>query len=240
MQDFISKVTFGFLMAQFVPGVIVVLSLSFLFTIISGNILGFREVIYASMDIWVESTSRLLVFSAFSIAAGMAIHGLHWAVLGFLENHNTNPEQVRNPIADSFWHDKKIWVQILGGPIKIVWEILRMLFCGKSIKELAIQENVGNLDHTKIEGFKFLQDFYLHFAQFYAHTSYAMVVLISVPIAVMCSPTLSFSWPLGFLLLAFWGGCGFFFTISRVQFQALWQAEESLSKKSLKVAPNCI
>lgn len=235
MQDFISKVTFGFVMAQFVPGVIVVLSLSFLYATIFGNHLGVREVIYTSMDIWVESTSRLLVFSAFSIAAGMAIHGLHWAVLGFLENHR------KKSIANSFWHDKIIFCQIFLGPIKIVCEILWMLFCGKSIKELAIQENVGILDHTKIEGFKFLQDFYLHFAQFYAHTSYAMVVLISVPIAVMCSPTLSFSWPfLGFLFLAFWVGCGFFFTISRIQFQALWLAEESLSNKSLKVTPNCI
>ena len=230
MQDFFSKVTFGFLMAQFVPGVIVVLSLSFLFTNLFGNILGFREAINASMDIWVEPTSQLFVFSALAIAAGMAIHGLHWAVLGFLENHNPKTQHERNSIAESFWHDKRIIFQILLGPVKIVCKIFKMLGSGKSIKELAIQENVGNLDATKIEEFKFLQDFYLHFAQFYAHTSYAMVMLfISVSLAVMCSSTLSFSWPLSFLLLAFWVGCGFFFTISRVQFQALFQAEESLS-----------
>lgn len=99
MKDFFSKLTFGFFMAQFVPGVTVVLSLTFLYYAInSGPLLAELKIVdptsvitlqylaTESVNVWRSTTVSLVVFFAFSIGAGMAVHGLHWAVLGFLEN----------------------------------------------------------------------------------------------------------------------------------------------------------
>jgi len=111
MQDFISKVTFSFLMAQFVPGVIAIFSGSLLFTMFTEvNTHHLGDAVILTMDIWAGSTRRILIFIALSIGSGMAIHGLHWAVLGFLESY-FSPKATY----ETFWHDKRVFIQILLG-----------------------------------------------------------------------------------------------------------------------------
>jgi len=216
-------------MAQFVPGVIVVFSGSFLFSMFTEvNSLHLGDAVILTMDIWGESTRRILIFIGLSIGSGMAIHGLHWAVLGFLESF-FSPKATY----ETFWHDKRIFIQLLLAPLKIIWEICLLLVKASSIKELAIEENVCSLDYLKIDGYKFLQEFYLNFAQFYAHTSYALLLLfISIFISALFSSVLSFSCLLLIVLVFSWLLCGFFFIISRVQFAALFRAERSLCLKS--------
>jgi hypothetical protein len=121
-------------------------------------------------------------------------------------------------------------MQILLSPIKISWEVLAFLFTARKIRDIAIAENVPAIDQNKMEAFNFLQDFYLNFSQFYAHTSYALVVaFIAVGIA---SPFLGFSWGLVVLLACIWVASGYFFVISRIQLACLFFAENELRSDS--------
>lgn len=228
-------------MAQFVPGAIVIYSFTILYAVLNGqaaadvgNILDFG---YQSTDAWFKSTRGIIAFCSFSIGAGMTIHGLHWAVLGYLERDGAKEQNggvvELNSISSSFWHDKRIITQILLGPIKIVVEIFLLLFKGKGIDNISIEENVCAIEKDKMEAFNFLQDFYLHFAQFYAHTSYALVVLFCLTvISIIVSPVLHFTKLSVGLLLLLWIMSGCFFVISRIQLISLFSAENDLRSRA--------
>jgi hypothetical protein len=223
MKDFVSKLTFGFLMAQLVPGLITVYSLTFIYATYSGDALGtVVDAARAAVDLWSASVVRQLVFLALSVGAGMAIHGLHWAVLGHLESHYDRK------VSETFWHDKRMIWQILLGPAKILREIFEFVFFANDVGRVAIEENVAEIDKDKMDAFQFIQDFYLHFAQFYAHTSYALVgAFVAVGVSGF---VLRLSWGYFMLLLSIWIASGFFFIIGRIQLTSLFNAENSLKR----------
>lgn len=153
----------------------------------------------------------------------MAIHGLHWGVIGCLEAKYGS-------LADSYWHNCRILFHILFGPIKEILEIGEFLLYKGGIEELAVDENVTNIKQEKMEAFHFLQDFYLHFSQFYTHTSYALIVsfLCLLPFVIVFEST----WNRILLLLLIYTISGFFFVIGRIQLTSLFTAENELEKDS--------
>jgi hypothetical protein len=164
----------------------------------------------------------------------MTIHGLHWAVLGFLENHfadtSKTPAEPR-AIFKTFWHDWPIWSQVLIGPVKLTVEIGLFFVKGKGIEEAAIEENVPRIPRDLFQGFQFIEDFYLHFSQFYAHTSYALVVLF---ISLFCfSITNGFSDRRAVILSASYLFAGLFFVLGRIQLAALFVAENAMCTQAL-------
>lgn len=230
MKDFISKLTFGFIMAQLVPGVVVVYSLSILYLSLNNAVTFCLHDALSPINIWLTSNTHLLVFIALSIAAGLAIHGLHWAVLGFLEKHNAEKDEQGNvmlkSVSESFWHDKPIAVQMALGPVKIAVEIFLLLFRAKGIEAVSLEENVSFIPKDRIEAFNFLQDFYLHFAQFYAHVSYALAFMFwMLVMSIAAGSALSFNVSSISVLVIIWLASGCFFIISRIQFTSLFAAE---------------
>ena len=236
MKDFISKVTFGFLMAQLVPGLVVIYAFSFAYVAFFGIELGtIEEVVNAAINVWSASIESLLIFLILSLGAGMAIHGLHWAVLGFMEYHFAERKDGKviepQPVCETFWHNWRIIFQIIMGPIKLVWEIVLFLFSKQKLNEVAIAENIPNIPSEKIEAFKFLQDFYLYFAQFYAHTAYALIVLFVLVIAaILFSTRIVFSTHCVLFAAVVWLVSGFFFLISRIQLTSLFKGEDQLTR----------
>jgi hypothetical protein len=181
MKDFVSKLTFGFLMAQLVPGLITVYSLTFIYATYSGDALGtVVDAARAAVDLWSASVVRQLVFLALSVGAGMAIHGLHWAVLGHLESHYDRK------VSETFWHDKRMIWQILLGPAKILREIFEFVFFANDVGRVAIEENVAEIDKDKMDAFQFIQDFYLHRWRF-RFCSQALVGLLYAAVVNMDS-----------------------------------------------------
>ena len=180
----------------------------------------------------------MLIFLALSLGAGMAIHGLHWAVLGFLEYHYAEKDDGKisklKPVFETFWHNWPPIIQIIVCPIKIVIEIFHFLFTPKTLSEIAIDENIPEISNEKIDAFKWLQEFYLYFLQFYAHTAYALVVSLALMIgSIIFSHGLEFSVQCIFSALAVWLLCGFFFFISRIQIASLFKAENKLKTANI-------
>jgi hypothetical protein len=233
MKDFISKLTFGFLMAQFVPGVITLCSIIFLyvaFTIDNEN--SIKTIANAALSNWTTLLFTKVIFAALCTGAGMLIHGIHWSVLAYLETCSgteENGKTKRKQIYETFWHRLPVFVQILLGPIKIIVEILGWLFKGRKIHDLATHENVPSINKDKMEAFNYIQDFYLHFAQFYAHTSYALLISFISLFIFVCFFGLSKIRV--FLLIAIYLLTGLFFVIGRIQLATLFIAEHEMVNK---------
>lgn len=222
MKDLFSKIAFGFIMAQFVPGVVLLFSLCLAYkTLVQCPPNSILSTLKMIADFWADSFPKQATFVALATASGMAIHGLHWAVLGFLEKD-------KQSVAASSWHKRRIVVQIFLAPIQIVWEIAGFLITGKSIKEVAIEENVPKIPKERMNQLDNVQGFYLSFSQFYAHTSYALLMAFCTVVVFMLDNGASLK-RITFTLLLYCM-CGFFFIISRVQLQALFKAENDLTK----------
>ena len=221
MKDFLSKVTFGFLMAQFVPGVIVVLSISLLFSasdfIESGWML---EVISSACGWWLGSTAHILFFIMLSVGAGMMIHGIHWAVLAFHAKDRCN-------LKVCYFPEKPAWFHVIVGPPMIAAEMFILFF--HDLTHLSTRENVGNVDKDKMQAFNFLQEFYLNFSQFYAHTSYALFAstILLIALIIGFNAYLEY-WYLPLLLYIF---TGVFYLLGRIQMLTLFASERELCIK---------
>ncbi|MCK4809777.1 MAG: hypothetical protein KAS99_02425 [Candidatus Omnitrophica bacterium] len=227
MKDIFGKITFGFFMAQFVPGAICVLGIGILF--IHSPEIGRLTLLAAfqeSLNFWTLSTITKLIFLTLSIGAGMAIHGLHWAVLGFLETFNLKDDKKNKSISETFWHNWPIFLQVLVGPIKIILEVLAFFFLGKGIDSVSIEENVPDISKDKMGAFQFIEDFYLHFAQFYAHTSYALLIAL-ITSTIVC---IKFNFVKCGIIILIYLFCGLFFIIGRIQLTALFKAENELKE----------
>ncbi|MFC1890853.1 hypothetical protein ACFLZT_00500 [Thermodesulfobacteriota bacterium] len=223
MKDFISKITFGFIMAQFVPGVITVFSLSMLYVALLQNVQNSVTAMATSVVIlWASSFTKQIIFIALCTGAGMVIHGLQWSVLGFLETPKT-------AVFDTWFHKQRLIFQILTGPIIIIIEIIKMLLFCKSTRDAVIEENVQNINKQDMEAFNFLQDFYLHFAQFYVHTSYALIS--SLICVLIISVFFGFSIYRIEIILLIYFFCGLIFSIGRIQFASLFCGEWDLVNK---------
>jgi len=216
-------------MAQFVPGAIVTFSLGFLYLGLTST--QANSVVTISKDVLASLDSPLsiqLIIIGLCIGSGMLIHGIHWAVLGFLETHAWVKGKKFKAVAATFWHDRPLILQFILGPIKICVEICLFLFCSTSIKKVAIEENVPKINKDKMDAFQFVQDFYLHFAQFYAHTSYALLLsfLSFLVFVLITSLSLQRIGLLAFLYLT----SGLFFILGRIQLQSLFKAEVDIAK----------
>lgn len=146
MKDFAEKFTFGFIMAQLFPGLVAILSCTLAFSSVGRKEASLLAAIGSVINLWTKTTTTSLTLLFLSICAGMAIHGLHWAVMGFMERYDP-----------------------------VLKKCVLFLFRKSSVKAVAIEENVPSISHERMEQFHNIQDFYLHFAQFYAHTSYSLL-----------------------------------------------------------------
>lgn len=215
-------------MAQFVPGAIVTFSLGFLYVgLTSTNANSVVTIANDVLNTFNSSLSIQLIIIGICVGSGMLIHGIHWAVLGFLETHLWANHRLK-PAAATFWHDFPLILQIILGPVKICIEIFLLLFCSTSIKKVAIKENVPNINKDKMEAFQFVEDFYLHFSQFYAHTSYALLLsfLFFSAFVLQTGFSLKRIALMAFLYLT----SGIFFILGRIQLQSLFKAEQDIAK----------
>lgn len=154
VRDFVNRLTFGFLMAQLVPGVIVVLSACLLYvSLFSQGATSLFSTFSDIIDLWSGSLRAQIAFVGLSVAAGMTIHGLNWAVLGFLETHYAKGSKPK-PAAHTFWHDWRIGLQVLVGPVKMLREVIQLLVQGQSIERVAIEENNPFIPQNKVDQYQ--------------------------------------------------------------------------------------
>lgn len=240
MKDFISKITFGFLMAQLVPGMIAVIAVTLLFLNAASNSSDLLSALTVAMKFWTNSTQQNVLFVFLSAGAGMAIHGLNWTMIGFLESYafrEATPERKKElgiendedellALRDNPWHIRPIYQQLLAGPLRLIYETYLFIFKAKNLDEVLMDENVGQIHKDKMAGFDFLQEFYLNFAQFYAHTSYALTLLLasSFYYFITSSAPKSDIWAIMFIYLL----ASYFFLIGRVQLSSLFKGEGKL------------
>lgn len=240
MKDFVSKITFGFLMAQLVPGMIAVVAISLLFLDKEPAAIDLISTLTSGMKFWTSSTQQSILFVFLSTGAGMAIHGLNWTIIGFLESYAfrtateerkkalgiENDEDELLSLRDNSWHIRPIYQQLLAGPLRLIFETILFIVTARNLNEVLMDENVDKIHKDKIAGFEFLQDFYLNFAQFYAHASYALTLLVICSgFYFICSaaPKMDLWIILGVYLLA-----SYFFLIGRIQLSSLFKSEAKL------------
>lgn len=87
MKDFISKLTFGFLMAQFFPGAVVVFAVRCAIAdrhYHPGDTL-WHTISEVGPSLF-TNTFTMVVLGLLAIGVGMCIHGMNWAVLAWLEH----------------------------------------------------------------------------------------------------------------------------------------------------------
>lgn len=228
MKDFISKVTFGFLMAQLFPGAIVVFAVACVYT---DKYCTYGSGFWRTMS---EIGSRLfgdvfatVIIALLAVGVGMCIHGLNWAVLAWLE-HVSDVKGWRTVRGDLWWHTWPIWLQLLLSPLFMVVEVAWLLGRAK-LTDLLMQENALDVASDKMDQFNFLQDFYLHFGQFFAHMAYALLV------ATICAGTcLIVRWHASRVGLTalFYFSTSVLFLLGRIQLGSLFLAETVLVERS--------
>lgn len=225
MKEIFSKFTFGFLMAQFFPGAVVVFSVGCFFIIPPKETTSIVNFCKSMVEQWTSDIPKMVIFGFLSVGFGMSIHSLNWMVLAWLENRDGSR---KTRIYDYFYHKKRLVIQILIGPVIMVCEIIGLLFC-KSIDILRMEENLPHIKPEKIPAFTFLQDFYLYFAQFYLHTSYAL--LFGIPIFLLCVQEYADCYRFCLLLVSGYCCVGYLFVAGRVQLLTLFKAECEMIEK---------
>jgi hypothetical protein len=225
MKDFVSKITFGFLMAQLVPGMVVTMAVTCLGT---GNCPVMRECVQIMLvriqAQWFTSSFRAVAFLFLSCAVGMLIHALNWTVLAWVENKR-GPDDAR-PVREARYHTARCWKQLLGGPAIMVYELLSLLKA-PTLTHLTMEENVKFLDRDREWQFHFLQEFYLHFGQFYAHTAYAL--LLTTALGIVSSFREPSVQSIALVVVAYFA-TSISFLFGRVQLSSLFRAETDLTK----------
>jgi hypothetical protein len=218
MKDLVSKATFGFLMAQLFPGAVLVLSLAFVLALIRGtppNSLW--QAFAAILDGWSSATAaaKLLLLGC-CIGAGMAIHGVHWSVVGHVEHRE-------RMLADSRWHRRRLAIQVLLAPVQIVVEVVALFRHVKDLSHARVEENAPYVNKDAFATFEFLEEFYLYSAQFFVHTAYALLgSFCSIVVFVLKQGTTERRL---LMLLAVYLIAGLFFVLGRLQLNTLFAAE---------------
>ena len=234
MKDIFSKITFGFLMAQLAPGVIVIYSSSFLYMIFRDTPNSFSMTMSQVNQFWFDSSPTAIIFFALSVGAGMSIHGLHWSILGYLEGGKFKSENMGLiPKLRLTLEKRNFFCQILFCPGFILLEIIGFLFTVKKTEDVILEENVTSIPDSKMEAFHFLQSFYLSFAQFYIHTGYALyfsfvcLLVGSWQSCFICGDDL-INYQRLIVTIFIYILAGYFFLIGRIQFGSLFAEEEKL------------
>jgi len=226
MKDFISKVTFGFLMAQLLPGLIVVFALSCSILNYETTCNDYSALIDKVGEFWFNAPVRSVIFFFLAISIGMLIHGLNWTVLAWIE-FCAAEEKVKTVRGDFLWHKFPVWQQFLISPVVMVIEVL-WLFLSKGLLPLMMKENVVSICHDKIEQFTFLQEFYLHFGQFYAHAAYALLICTFCSLKYLSNQFTQRTVFVAFILYCI---TSIFFLLGRIQLGTLFDAEGKLVEK---------
>lgn len=211
-------------MAQLLPGAVVVFTITCASNSkANGSEEPFRQVILNVGSAWFGDGFKAASFLLISVAAGMCIHGLNWAVLAWLE-HVQEQKEWKSLRSDLYWHKLPIWLQLFISPFAMIIEVLWLL-TAKNLDVLIMEENVPRINSNKMEQFNFLQEFYLHFGQFYAHMAYAFLIT-TVCSLVCCIRSFGLAF-LGIVIL-FYFFTSMFFLLGRIQLGSLFWAEEQL------------
>jgi len=232
MEQFLSRFTFGLLMAQVFPGGVFVLTLTAPLLAFRRAPLQISELFWNVGNLWFSSTKSTIVFLFLAGGVGMFLHGISWIVMAWLENH-TGADSA-TPVRESFWHEKPFGIQILLAPIKMIVE-LAWVTAAPNIDKLAMEESGTHISPQDKPIYDFFQDFYLYFAQFYAHTAYAL--LFSIPCLIWTWAIIGFTWRRTLLIFFTYLLTSIFFLISRVQFASLFKAENVLRNRATKLSP---
>lgn len=228
MNDFVSRTTFGFVMSQMFPGAIAVFSLVFAFYAVERSLP--NAVIASALQIlkaWDEAPVAYQLFLlGFCIGFGMFIHALNWAVLGALEHQ---PQHV----FDSPFHHRTIALQVLGAPIRAVFEIGVLLFGPKELREARIKENAPDIHQEFMRQFEFVEDFYLYPAQFFAHTTLALLVAFAAVVTFVANHGITYGRLI--VLAVIYVASGAFFVLGRIQLASLFNAEIELTERSARI-----
>lgn len=225
MNQFLSKFAFGFLMAQFFPGAIMIISLTEIYVVSTEYIIPDIQYLFLlSCYKWAYSEITIVVFILLSAGAGMLIHGINWAVLAWLENYDGNVETTSRDIV---WHRWRIGYQIIIAPFLMLIELLWLL-SAPNIERLTMHENCPEIESAQMTNYAFLQEFYLYFGQFYAHSSYAILVgFICLFYAISKIGFNLFNIKILVLLYIL---SSLFYLIGRIQLGSLFRAERVLAK----------
>jgi hypothetical protein len=228
MKEFLPTFTFGFLMAQLFPGATVVLSLSCGFvTFVNGVETGLLRLFAIVGDMWFGSLRNTIVFLFLSIASGVLLHGLDWMALGGMyKDHGGGPRTFP-------FHKWCIFDQIVTAPFNMIYELL-VLVTREGLDEATVGENAAKIDPTLIPNLNYLQEFYLHFAQFFIHMAYAL--WISLIVLMLWMYQVGFSMPRMILLLLIYGILSVFFLMGRAQLAILFEGERALITRSDVIA----
>lgn len=226
MKDFVSKVTFGFLMAQLLPGAVVVFAITCAMKVDLGKSdATLSQLLLHAGECWFKLTLTTIAFLFMAVAIGMLIHGFNWTVLAWLEHIQKEKgwESVRG---DLYWHTLPVWLQLIISPCVMIVEILWLL-SAKKLVYVIMDENVSRIRPDKMQQFTFLQEFYLHFGQFYAHMAYAFLIT-TICSLIWCINNWG-SASLG-IVFFFYFFTSTFFLLGRIQLGSLFGAEEELAK----------
>lgn len=226
MKDFVSKLTFSFLMAQLFPGAVATFAVGFIYftwdTPQPDSVLASAQNL---LNTWGNATiPQQLFLVGLCIGAGMSIHGLHWTVLGAQEKHNGGAVYLAP------FHHKSLWQQVIGAPTRLVTECVYLFFNVHDIRKASMDENVTNIDKDHIEQFNFLQEFYLAPGQFFMHMAYASMIVLFGAVSFMVA--YGITWRRLVLVALAYLLIGVFFLLGRVQLRSLFRAEEELTKRS--------
>lgn len=230
MDQFLSRFTFGLLMAQVFPGGVFLLSLTCPVRAAQDpSVTTIRSLFMSVGNVWFSSTKSTVLFLFLAGGLGMLIHGLSWMVMAWLENYKAPP---LTKARDSFWHHLALWQQVLLAPIKMIIE-LAWTMTARGIEKLEMDESGSYISPLDKQIYDYFQDFYLYFAQFYVHTAYALLFSVF---------TLGWTWiTIGFnflrlsSLLLLYFAASVFFLIGRMQFASLFKAENVLRARAGKL-----
>lgn len=245
MKDFVSRITFGFLMAQLFPGAVSVFAMTFAYFTYRGELP--NRIVLAVDDILKKweggGNASLLFLTGLFVAFGMLIHGVHWSVLGMLERIDPPPQP--RQLFEVPWHQQPIWMQLIKAPWRLLCELCLV---GKrpGLFQTCVRENVAGVKSDWMKQHEFMQDFYLHTGQFFAHTAYALmlcilalifyVVRFSLDVQTLRTDGILFTYgltgPRVTLFALLYLGASTFFVLARVQLGTLFAAENELIKAS--------
>ena len=240
MKDFVSRLTFGFLMAQLFPGAVTVFAITFAYMSFEGRL---PNAVVASVDLilntWAAGTTGHKLFLAgLFIAFGMLIHGIHWTILGAIEQEWRATRPMPHSMFDLPRDRTLLAFQLLIGPTRFFHELL-LVARRRGVVRSAVRENVARIRDDLMKQHEFMQDFYLYTAQFFAHTAYALVFCAFSLLAYVGRFDLSagaftygFTVRRFFLLLLLYATSSAFFVLARVQLATLFRAEQDLIAKS--------
>jgi len=232
MDQFLSRFTFGLLMAQVFPGGVFLLSLTSPLRASRGTpVTSMSQLVLAVGNFWFGSTTRTVLFLFLAGSLGMLIHGLSWMVMAWLENHLGGPV---TKVRDSFWHNWKLGYQVLVAPVKMVGE-LGWALRAQGIEQVTMEESGSHISPLDKPLFDFFEDFYLYFAQFYAHTAYAL--LASIFLIAWTWLIIGWTWRRGAVLVLLYFATSIFFLIGRTQFASLFKSENVFRNRAGTLTP---